>query len=171
MKKGIIILILLLTVGAWSAKKWVDRASKSSEELELFLDYSKDYNDNASIFLTESVKEHHDEAFAKAYRMWKLSPVSEFDLSSQYDRNTYYMTLGKILSDKAKAEGQEDARLALIDIGHKFYGLEQKPVEKKKAPTSLQKPTSQNSGDTSKLGKPKLGDKRKIPSSRRRDDQ
>ncbi len=170
MKKAIIIFIILLTLGAWSANKYFTRASKSSEELERFQNYARDYGSDANIFLSEQAKRHHDEAFDKAYRMWKLSPVSELDLTSHYDEKTYYMTLGKILNEKAKSEGQMEARNALIDIG-KFYGVSPTPKEKPKTSTPLvKKPIKTDATEASPLGKPKLGDKRTIPSSRRRKD-
>lgn len=168
MKKAIVIFLILLIGGAWTANKYVTRANKNSEELERFQEYASNYNYDAEIFLTEQVKHHHDEAFAASYRMWKLSPISEIDLSSHYDQKAYYMTLGKIFNEKAKAGGQTDARNALIDIG-KHYGVPPTPKNAPKTPAPATK--NANGTDTSKSNRPKLGDKRAIPNSRRDEDR
>lgn len=169
MKKAIVIFIILLTGGAWTINKYVTRASKSSEELERFLEYASNYNYDAEIFLSEQVKQHHDEAFAASYRMWKWSPISEIDLDSHYDQKIYYMTLGKIINENAKEQGQMDAQIALFDIG-KSYGVETTP-KKSEATTTTQPSTNSSTKKTSPLGNSKLGDKRTIPSTRRDDDR
>jgi|GEM_PF-881568 hypothetical protein len=168
MKKAILLLIFLLTLGAWSANKYFARASKSNEEQERFQNYAGNYGHDANIFLTSQASLHHDKAFNLAYRMWKLSPISEIDFSSHYDEKTYYLALGKTLNDKAKAEGQFEARSALIDIG-KFYGV---TLPKKNIPvtpkTTLNKAHTSDTAKPSPLGKAILGDKRVIPSRHRR---
>jgi len=165
MKKAIIIFIFLLVVGGWTAKKFMDKSSKSSEELELFQSYARDYSDTVGIFLTDQSKRHHDKAFTETYSMWKLSPISELDLDAQYDQKAYYLALGKMINEVALAEGQTDARNALIEIG-KHYGVTSaaKPPEK-----VVKAPAATAPKEASSLGESKLGDKRKIPNSNRDD--
>lgn len=176
MKKTLIFLVLILIGGGWLTNKILQRSNKSSEEKERFTEQARNYSDDASIFLSEQVKHHHDEAFSAAYQMWKLSPVSEIDLSNHYDEKVYFIKLSELITAEAKKEGQIDAYTALLSIGE-HYGV---PSEGK-IPSSKRKPTSSVSSPgpppskpdetrESSLKKPKLGDKRKIPSSRRRDD-
>lgn len=170
MKKALIFAALFLIVGGWTANKFVTQSSKSSEEKERFLEYSSDYGYDAEAFLSAQTKLHHDEAFATAYRKWKLSPISEIDLEDKFDQKNYYLTLGKIISEAAKTEGQSDAYNALIDIG-KHYGVPPTPKDPPKvAKPTAAAPSTPTTTTDSALGKSKLGDKRAIPSSRRRDD-
>lgn len=175
MKKTLILLILILVGGGWTANKYLQRANKSSEEKERFIEQARNYTRDARIYLSEQADQHHDEAFAASYRMWKFSPVSEFDLSAHYDEQAYYRTLGKIITEKAKEQGQADAYAALLDIGQ-YYGV---PYERKKPGSNTQAIQPETTGSKtetleekkdSMLKKSKLGEKRRIPSSRRRDD-
>lgn len=156
MKKAIVIFIILLVGGAWTVNKYITRANKSSDELERFLGHSTNYGYDAEIFLTEHAKQHHDEAFEASYRMWKFTPVSELDLTSHYDEKNYYTVLAKILREEAKAAGQLDAHIALIDIG-KHYGVSPTPKDPPKVPKPAEpKKINTDATEAAPLGKPKL---------------
>ena len=116
MKKALIFLVIILVGGGWTANKFLQRSNKSSEEKDRILELATNYNDQAKIFLTKQVKQHHDEAFADSYRMWKLSPVSDLDLATHYDEQAYYRALEKIITEATEKEGQADAYTALLDI-------------------------------------------------------
>ena len=172
MKKAILILTLLLICGAWTASKLVDRANKSSEELERFQEYASNYGHDIEIYLSEQAKTHHDEAFSEAYQMWKFYPVTEMDLATYYDEKTYYMTLGKIIYDNAKTDGEPDASKALIRIGQ-YYGVTppQKKDDKKLSGTEKNNSLSTDTDRESPLGRAKLGEKRPFSDSRDRDNE
>jgi hypothetical protein len=174
MKKAFIYFVILLVSGVWTANKYLQRFDKSSEEKDRFIERASNYNHAANIFLTKQAKQHHDEAFAASYRMWKLTPLSEFDLDSHYDEQTYYRTLGKLIAKAAKKEGQTDAYTALLDIGQ-WYGVPTKKKVDKKTNTRLKSTSTTNTPvQPEKKKEPllkssKLGEKRTIPSRRRRD--
>lgn len=159
MRISLFLFIILIAVGGWTAYKYVQRASKGSEEKERFINYAENYNDNVRIYLMEKAKAHHDEAFAASYRMWILSPVSEIDLKSEFDEQLYYRTLGKAIAGDAKKEGQSEAYAAVLEMAA-HYGVETKG---KAAPQ-----TSSQAGNKkdSKLKSGKLGDKKAIPKKR-----
>lgn len=166
MKKAIVLLILCLAGGGWVANKFVQRSSKNTEEFERMAEHATNYGYDAEIFITDQLEKHHDDAFDSAYRMWKLSPVSELDLSTRYDEKVYFETLGKTIAQSAKEQGQTDAYAAIIDIG-KFYGMEPKN-DPRTPPPATNKPATKPDSESS-LGKPKLGDKRTVPGRRDRD--
>ncbi|MCP5534822.1 MAG: hypothetical protein H7A51_01145 [Akkermansiaceae bacterium] len=178
MKKALIFFVVILLGGSWTANKFLQRANKSSEEKDRFIEQASNYGHDAQIFLGQMAEQHHDKAFAASYRMWKLSPVSEIDLATHYDEQVYYRTLQDIISEEAKQQGQADAYRALLDIG-RFYGVPQEgkiPGSGDEAAThqpvgTQPAPQAGNSGKKeSLLKKSKLGEKRVIPGSRRRDD-
>jgi len=169
MKKALLILTIILVSGGWIINQYVTRASKSSAEKERFIEYASNYGANAETFLTDQAKQHHDEAFATSYRMWKLSPVSEIDLSSHYDEETYYLTLGKMIKEATQNEGQADAYTALLDIGAHYGVVTEKKSSRQTPSSSTPAATPPPKTSDTPLGKPKLGDKRTIPSSRRRE--
>lgn len=176
MKKALVLLVMIVVGGGWTANKFLQRSNKSAEERQRFIERTGRYNYDAETFLTEKTKQHHDQAFAASYRMWKFSPISELDLSTQYDQQTYYRTLGKLIAEDAKNEGQADAYAALLDIG-RFYGM---PHDVKKpslqtdlanqSPSAQPKTTKTEDSKGSPLKKSKLGEKRAIPSGRRHED-
>lgn len=173
MKKALIFLIIIIGCG-WTANKYFQRYSKSSDEKDRFIEQISDFNENSKIFLTEQVKQHHEEAFAASYRMWKFSPISEIDLASHYDEQVYYSTLEKFIAEAAQKEGHTDAYTALLDIGQ-FYGV---PAEEKTSVSKLKTAHTPSASTATKpeekkeslLKKSTLGEKRTIPSSRRRTD-
>jgi len=171
MKKALIFFVILLVSGVWTANKYLQRSEKSSGEKAQFIERASYYNNAANIFLTEQAKQHHDEAFAASYRMWKPTPLSEFDLNSHYDEKTYYLTLGKLIAKAAKKEGETDAYNALLDIGQ-WYGVPPKSKEQVKPSTEPKSTTASNTPiqpekkKESLLKRSKLGEKRTIPSSR-----
>lgn len=176
MKKALIFLVIILVGGGWTANKFLNRSNKSSEEKDRILELATNYNDQAKIFLTKQIKQHHDEAFADSYRMWKLSPISDLDLTSHYDEQVYYRALEKIITEATEKQGQADAYTAFLDMGQ-FYGV---PTEEKtsvskvksKAPTPLTNTaTKPEEKKESLLKKSKLGEKRTIPGGRRRNDE
>jgi len=162
MKISLFFFIILIVAGGWTATQYVQRASKSSDEKSRFIKYAENYNENTKLYLTEKMRLHHDEAFEASYRMWILSPVSDLDLKSYFDEQKYYRTLGKSISEDAKKEGRGEAYTALIDMAE-HYGVE---IKSKAPPKTASQPAKKKD---SKLKSGKLGDKRKIPSSRRRD--
>ncbi len=175
MKKALIFLVIILVGGGWTANKFLKRSNKSSEEKDRILELATNYNDEAKIFLTKHIKQHHDEAFADSYRMWKLSPVSELDLASHYDEQVYYRALEKIITEATEKQGQADSYTAFLDMGQ-FYGV---PAEKKTSVSKVKTkavtpPTSTTTKPEEKkeslLKKSKLGEKRTIPGGRRRND-
>ena len=167
MKSSLLLLIILIAAGGWTATKYVQRASKSSDERSRFMEYAEDYNDNTKIYLTEKMRLHHDKAFEASYRMWILSPVSDIDLKSYFDEQTYYRTMAKAISEDAKKEGQGNAYSALIKMAE-HYGVEIKSSIPQK--TSQQRSSQPATKKDSMLKSGDLGDKRKIPRHRRRDD-
>ena len=163
MKRAIICLFLILFLGSWAAKKVFERYSTSTNELERFQEYAKDYDPDTTIFLNYQAKRLHDKAFDQSYKMWKLSPISELDLSSHYDEKAYYNNLATMLYKKAIEHGNDDARNALIDIAQ-YYGItpnHENSSNKKSPPQKNNKPS--DTSQASPLGKSKLGDKRAIP--------
>jgi len=169
MKKALLILTLILLSGGWIINQYVTRASNSSAEKERFIEYASNYKYSTETFLTEQAKQHHDEAFAASYRMWKLSPVSEIELSSHFNEKTYYLTLGKIIKEASQKEGQVDAYKALLDIGSRYGVVTEKTSSKQTPLSSSPAATPPPKTSDTPLGKSKLGDKRTIPSRRNRD--
>ena len=168
MKSFLFLLVILIAAGGWTANKFLQRANKSSDEKTRFIEYTKDYNENIQLFLSEKLNQHHDEAFETSYRMWILSPVSDIDLSTDYDEQSYYRALGKAIAEDAKKEGQEGAYNALVSIA-KNYGIEGNGKKSTKASSPKQAPQKLEVKKDSPLSSGKLGDKRKIPRSRRTD--
>jgi len=169
MKDSFILLIIILCSCGWVASKYVQKANTSSDEKTRFIELAKEYNDDAKLFLIEQAKAHHEEAFKASYRMWVLSPIAELDLSSHYDEKTYYRTLGKKIKQAADQAGQQGASKILLDMA-KHYGVKiktQKPVSK---PSPEKTATKPHAPRESLLKSGKLGDKRTIPSSRKRYD-
>ena len=169
MKDSFILLIIILCGCGWVANKYVQKANTSSEQKTRFIELAEDYNDDAKLFLIEQAKAHHEEAFEASYRMWVLSPIAELDLSSYYDEKTYYRTLGKKIKQATDQSGQQDAYKMLLDMA-KHYGVTLKtPKPAAKTPLGETAPKPQAPRE-SLLKSGKLGDKRTIPSSRKRYD-
>lgn len=165
MKNAFVILVLIIACGGWVATKYYQKAAKSDEEKARFVEVAELYNQNAAVFIGEQLKEHHEDAFESAYIMWVFSPVSELDLESQYDAEAYYRSVGKKISEAAKQAKRDDVNKALYEMA-KHYGVELKI--NKPAPKTALKPASQEpkAERESPLKTGKLGDKRKLPSSR-----
>lgn len=169
MKDFFILLIIILCGCGWVANKYVQKANTSSEQKTRFIELAEGYNDNAKLFLIEQAEKYHEEAFEASYRMWVLSPIAELDLSSHYDEKTYYRTLGKKIKQSALQSQQQDAYKMLLDMA-KHYGVALK-TQKPAAKTSLEETAPKPQAPRESLLKSgKLGDKRTIPSSRKRYD-
>ena len=154
MRNAIIGTIIVIFIGGWFATKFIKEASKSEETKEELISYAKNYDRNTQLFLTEQIRLDHKAAFKANYQKWKFSPISELDLGSHFDRKKYYLTIGKAIADKAKSEGQTPAYDAIVAIGEKYGVDRSKPKDKA------------GQGGNSKLGSPKLGDKKKLPPNR-----
>ena len=169
MKDFFILLIIILCGCGWVANKYVQKANTSSDEKTRFIELAEGYNDNAKLFLIEQAEKYHEEAFEASYQMWVLSPIAELDLSSHYDQKTYYRTLGKKIKQATDQSGQQDAYKMLLDMA-KHYDVKlktQKPAPKTSPEATPAKPQAARE---SLLKSGKLGDKRTIPSSRKRYD-
>ena len=165
MKNAFIILALIIAGGGWVANKYYQKAKKSGEEKDRFVELAKDHSEYTALFVREQLKEYHKDAFESAYIMWVLSPASELDLESHYDEEIYYRSVGKKISEAAKQAKRDDVNKALYEMA-KHYGVELKI--NKPAPKTALKPASQEpkAERESPLKTGKLGDKRKLPSSR-----
>ena len=169
MKDFFILLIIILCGCGWVANKYVQKANTSSEQKTRFIELAEGYNDNAKLFIIEQAEKYHEEAFEASYQMWVLSPIAELDLSSHYDQKTYYRTLGKKIKQATDQSGQQDAYKMLLDMA-KHYDVKlktQKPAPKTSPEATPAKPQAARE---SLLKSGKLGDKRTIPSSRKRYD-
>lgn len=169
MKDQIIVLIIILAGCGWVVYKYAQKAITSSDEETRIIELAKGYNETSRIFFVDQAKKHHDEAFAASYRMWVLSPISELDLASAYDEQVYYRTIGKKISEACKQSKQQGAYKILLDIA-KHYNVDissNKRVVKKSAEAPAKKAAPKKE---SLLKSGKLGDKRTIPSSRKRYD-
>ena len=169
MKDFFILLIIILCGCGWVANKYVQKANSSSDEKTRFIELAEGYNDNAKLFIIEQAEKYHEEAFEASYQMWVLSPIAELDLSSHYDQKTYYRTLGKKIKQATDQSGQQDAYKMLLDMA-KHYDVKlktQKPAPKTSPEATPAKPQAARE---SLLKSGKLGDKRTIPSSRKRYD-
>ena len=169
MKDFFILLIIILCGCGWVANKYVQKANTSSEQKTRFIELAEGYNDNAKLFIIEQAEKYHEEAFEASYQMWVLSPIAELDLSSHYDQKTYYRTLGKKIKQATDQSGQQDAYKMLLDMA-KHYDVKlktQKPTPKTSPEATPAKPQAARE---SLLKSGKLGDKRTIPSSRKRYD-
>ena len=169
MKNTLIILIIILAGGGWVANQYVQKANTSNDEKNRFIELAEKYDDDAKLYLIEQAKQNHDEAFAASYRMWVLSPISEIDLASEYDEQIYYRTIGKKIKQATDKSQEKQAYKILLDMA-KHYGVEVKSRtktarESAKAPNSKMPPQKE-----SLLKSGRLGDKRTIPSSRKRYD-
>ena len=60
MKSFLFLLVILVAAGGWTANKFLQRANKSSDEKTRFIEYTKDYNENIQLFLSEKLNQHHD---------------------------------------------------------------------------------------------------------------
>ena len=169
MRNALILLAIIIAGGGWIANKYYQKANKSSGEKTRFIELAEGYNNNASLFVTEHVEKYHEEAFEASYRMWILSPVSELDLETHYDQESYYRTMAKKIWAAAKQSGQGDAYNILVGMAPQ-YGVELN-MKKPAPPATPAKTTAEAVEERESLLKSgKLGDKRVIPSSRRRDD-
>ena len=169
MKNTLILLVIILAGCGWVANKYVQKANTSNKEKNRFIEFAEGYDDSAKLFVIEQAKQHHDAAFASAYRMWILSPITELDLASAYDEQAYYRTIAKKIKQASKRSNEAGAHLIVQDIA-KYYHVKVENTEKTakdpaKAPNSKMPPQKE-----SLLKSGKLGDKRTIPSSRKRYD-
>lgn len=166
MKNAFIILALIIACGCWVATKYYKKAAKSEEEKAQFVEFAELYSQRAALFIGEQLKEHHKDAFESAYIMWVFSPISELDLASRYDKETYYRNVGKEIFEDAKEAKRDDVQDALRKMAT-HYGVELKI--NKPAPKTAAKPASQEpeAKRESPLKTGKVGDKRKLPSTRR----
>ncbi len=168
MRNALILLIIIIAGGVWVANKYYQKTNKSSDEKTRFIELAEGYNNNASLFITEHVEKNHEEAFEASYRMWVLSPISELDLETHYDQETYYRTMAKKIWAAAKQSGQGGAYDILVDMAPQ-YGVELK-IKKPAPPAAPTQTTPKAQQEREPLLKSgKLGDKRVLPNSRRRD--
>lgn len=168
MRNALILLVIIIAGGGWVANKYYQKTNKSSDEKTRFIELAESSNNNASLFITEHVEKYHEEAFESSYRMWVLSPISELNLETHYDQETYYRTMAKKIWADAKQAGQPDVYDILVDMAPN-YGVELniKKPEAVAAPAKTTPGSQQEREPLLKSGK--LGDKRVIPSSRKRD--
>ena len=169
MKDTLVLFIIILAGCGWVATKYVQKANTSSDEETRFIELVEDYNNSSKLFVIEQAKQHHDEAFAASYRMWVLSPIAELDLASAYDEQVYFRTIGKKIMQDAERSGQQGASKILLNMA-KNYNVE---LRSNKAPanTPIKTPVEETQPKRESLLKSgKLGDKRTIPSSRKRYD-
>ena len=168
MRNALILLVIIIGGGGWVANKYYQKTNKSSGEKTRFIELAEGYNTNAALFIVENVEKYHEEAFEASYHMWVLSPISELDLETHYDQESYYRTMAKKIWAAAKQSGQGDAYDILVDMAPQ-YGAELK-MKNPAPPAAPAKTTAEAPQERESLLKSgKLGDKRVIPSSRRRD--
>jgi hypothetical protein len=173
MKNAFILLVIILTAAGWVATKFYQKTNKSRDEKARFIELAENYNNNAALFIVDHVEKYHDEAFKASYSMWVLSPLSELDLSSHYDEKAYYLEMGKKIGQLAKESGRGDAYKILVEMGPE-YGVERnrqastKPAPQSTSGTAERQPKAEKESALKTGG---LGDKRRLPSSRRRDDR
>ncbi len=169
MKNAFITLALIIACGCWVATKYYKKAAKSEEEKAQFVEYAELYSHRAALFIGEQLKIHHEDAFESAYIMWVFSPVSELDLESRYDKETYYRNVGKEIFEEAKKAKRDDVQEALRKMAaHYDVELKINKPAPKPAPKTAAKPASREPEveRESPLKTGKVGDKRKLPSSR-----
>jgi hypothetical protein len=107
----------------------VQKANTSNKEKNRFIEFAEGYDDSAKLFVIEQAKQHHDAAFASAYRMWILSPIAELDLASAYDERAYYRTIAKKIKQASKRSNEDGAHLIVQDIA-KYYHVKVENTEK-----------------------------------------
>ena len=101
--------------------------------------------------------------------MWVLSPISELELETHYDQESYYRTMAKKIWAAAKQSGQPDVHDIPVDMASN-YGVELNIKKPAAAAAPANTPPGSQQEREPLLKSVKLGDKRVIPSSRRRND-
>lgn len=169
MKNLFVLLIIIIAGGGWIANKYMQKADTSNDEKNRFIDLTEEYNESAKLFVIEHAKQYHDDAFTASYRMWVLSPLSELDLASAYDEQAYYRNISDKIKQAAKKSKQDGAHKILRDIA-KHYNVEIKNSQRSSKDPANTSSIEIQAKSESLLKSGKIGDKRTIPSSRKRYD-